>query len=120
MKKEMAPRIPIMLSAFGFPGLGQIVQKRWIPGLLFSAVFLVGFFWVMALAIQNIIELYSMAFSDDWAEPTPVPLTAFVRPLILAGIVYFTSLFDVFLAQQKMTSKKREQELLEEIETEIL
>ena len=119
MKQQQASRVPMLLSAFGFPGLGQFVQKRWIPGLLFSAVFLVGFFWIMALAIHNIIEFYSMAFSTDWSvEPDPVPLSAFVLPLILVGIVYFTSLFDIFLAQQKMISKQRERKMMGEIEAD--
>lgn len=105
-------RIPILLSAFGFPGLGQFMQKRWISGLLFSAVFLVGFFWVLGLAFHNIAELYSMAFDESMTEPEPVPLTAFIKPLLLVGTVYLISLFDVFLAQQRITTKQREAEFL--------
>ena len=119
MTQQQASRVPMLLSAFGFPGLGQFVQKRWIPGLLFSIIFLGGFFWIMALATHNISDFYSMAFSTDWSvEPDPVPLSAFVCPLILAGIVYFTSLFDVFMAQQKMISKQREREMMKELEAD--
>lgn len=105
-------RIPILLSAFGFPGLGQFVQKRWIAGVLFSAAFLVGFFWVMGLALQNIIELYSLAFDDSMREPEPVPLAAFVKPLLLVACVYLISLFDVFRAQQRINTKQHEAEFL--------
>lgn len=110
MKKEQASRVPILLSAFGCPGAGQFFQKRWIPGIIFTAGFLVGFAGVMKLAFRNIIELYSMAFSQDLSyEPTPVPLSAFTAPLTIAGVVYLISLFDVFLAQQRIASKVHEE-----------
>lgn len=106
----------MLLSAFGFPGLGQFAQKRWLAGIVFSGGFLVGFFWIMKLAILNIIELYSMAFSSDLSyEPTPVPLSEFVTPLIIVGVVYLISLFDVFLAQQKMASRLNEERFRKEI-----
>jgi hypothetical protein len=118
VKKKRSARMPIYLSAFGFPGLGQFMQKRWLAGITFSVGFLVGFLWIMILAIQNIIELYSMAFSPNLSyEPTPLPLTAFIEPLLIAGIVYFISLFDVFLAQQKIASRLHEQEFLKANET---
>lgn len=104
-------QLPVLLSAFGFPGLGQLAQKRWLPGILFTAGFLAAFFWVMALGLHNIIELYTMAF-DEYAEPHPVPLSAFAKPLLLAAIVYLISLFDAFLAQQRILSKQNETEFL--------
>ncbi|MDF7799867.1 hypothetical protein P4C99_10345 [Pontiellaceae bacterium B1224] len=118
MKKKLSARIPIYLSAFGFPGLGQFMQKRWLAGLLFTTIFLVGFFWIIIIAVHNIIELYSMAFSSDLSyEPMPIPLTAFVEPLIIVAISYFISLFDVFLAQQKIATRLHEEEFLKAHET---
>ncbi len=108
-------RLPIWLSAFGFPGLGQFVQKRWIAGLIFSSGFLVGFFWVMAIAVHNIIELYSMAFTDHM--PEPIPVSAFTRPLLIVAVVYLISLFDVFRAQQRILSRQHEETFLQAHET---
>lgn len=110
-------QIPVLLSAFGFPGLGQFAQKRWIPGALFAAVFLIGFLWIMALGIHNMIELYSLAFDPDIAEPHPVPLSAFGKPLLLAAAVYLISLLDVFTAQQRILSAQHEEEFLKQHET---
>lgn len=99
-----------MLSAFGCPGVGQFFQKRWIPGIVFVGGFLVGFAGVVKLAIRNIIELYSMAFSPDLSyEPTPVPLSAFIRPLTIAALFWIISLFDVFLAQQRIARHQHEE-----------
>ena len=109
-------RLPILLSAFGFPGLGQFFQKRWIPAFLFSSSFLIGFFWVMKLALHNIIELYSMAF-DPAAEPEPMPLSGFGVPLILVAVIYIISLIDVFQAQHRTSSKRREDDFLKAHET---
>ncbi|WP_372798000.1 hypothetical protein [Pontiella sp.] len=108
-------RLPIWLSAFGFPGLGQFVQKRWIAGLIFSSGFLVGFFWVMAIAVHNIIELYAMAFTDRM--PEPIPVSAFTRPLLIVAVVYLISLFDVFRAQQRILSRQHEETFLKANET---
>lgn len=99
-----------MLSAFGCPGVGQFFQKRWIPGIIFVAGFLVGFAGVMKLAIRNIVELYSMAFSPDLSyEPSPVPLSAFIRPLTIAALFWFISLFDVFFAQLRIARRQHEE-----------
>jgi len=105
-------RLPIWLSAFGFPGLGQFIQKRWISGLIFTATFLVGFFWVMAISIYNIIELYAMAFDETMVDPEPISLAGFIKPLLLVTVVYFISLFDVFQAQLRITTKRNEEDFL--------
>lgn len=105
-------RLPILLSAFGFPGLGQFIQKRWVAGILFSAPFLVGFFWVMALAILNIVALYSMVLDESMTEPEAIPLSAFIPPLIIIGIIYILSLFDAFSAQQRILTKQREDDFI--------
>lgn len=110
--KPLSTKLPIYLSAFGFPGLGQCIQKRWVPGLIFTSTFLVGFFWVMAIAIFNIIELYAMAFDESMAEPESIPLSGFIKPLLLVAVVYFISLFDVFQAQLRITTKRNEEEFL--------
>lgn len=118
MKTEKVSRVPILLSAFGCPGVGQFFQKRWVPGLIFSAGFLVGFVGVMKLALRNIVELYSMAFSSDLSyEPTPVPLSAFVAPLSIAALAWIISLFDVFLAHQRISTAAREKEFRKQNES---
>jgi hypothetical protein len=117
MKSAQTSRIPILLSAFGCPGVGQFFQKRWIPGALFAGGFLVGFIGVMKLAVRNIIELYSMVFSADPSfEPTPVPLSAFMLPLTIAALCWLLSLFDVFFAHQRMARKLNEEKFLSDHE----
>lgn len=104
-------RLPIWLSAFGFPGLGQLAQKRWAAGAGFSVGFLIGFFWIMTIAVHNIIEFYSLAF-DPVANPEPYPLGAFIAPLLLVTVIYFASLIDVCCAQRGISTKQREDEFL--------
>lgn len=118
MKTTSVSRVPILISAFGCPGAGQFFQKRWISGLIFSAGFLVGFVGVMKLAVRNIVELYSMAFSSDLSyEPTPVPLSAFITPLTIAALFWIISLFDVFLAHQRISTAAREEEFRKQNES---
>ena len=46
----MKERLPLMLSAFVYPGAGQFAQKRWIPG----AVFTVSFTFCFGLVLLNV------------------------------------------------------------------
>lgn len=97
-------RIPMLLSAFACPGVGQFVQKRWIAGLVYGTGFLIGFFWIMAIALGVIYDFYKMAFDFDH-EPEPQNLMAMVLPLIIAIVFYVANLFDVLIAQQRISTK---------------
>ncbi|VGO14610.1 hypothetical protein PDESU_03173 [Pontiella desulfatans] len=109
-------RVPILLSAFACPGLGQLVQKRWVAGAVFMSGFLVGFCWVMVLALGNIAAYYSMAFDPEFKDVAVSPPATFIAPLSIAGTVYLVSLFDVFTAQQRGARKYREEQFLQEHE----
>ena len=102
MNPKLSSRIPILLSAFACPGAGQFMQKRWVAGVFFAAGFLVGFFWVMVLAIGNIVDYYSMAFNFDGPDPDPTSPKAFIAPFMIALVFYVINLFDVFAAQLRI------------------
>jgi len=53
-----------------------------------------------------------MAFDATMTEPEPIPLTGFIKPLLLVSVVYFISLFDVFQAQLRISTKRNEEEFL--------
>jgi hypothetical protein len=106
-------RIPIYLSAFVCPGLGQIVQRRWLVGGVFIAGFLVGFFWVMAIAFKNIRAYYGML--TDWnTDPEIIPPTAFILPLLFVGAFYLSNLLDVVAGQQRMMRTHLDEEFRKE------
>lgn len=107
MNPKLSSRIPILLSAFACPGAGQFMQKRWVAGVVFVSGFLVGFFWVMVLAIGNIVDYYRMAFDFDGPEPDPTSPQAFIAPLMIALVFYVINLFDVSGAQLRIHPQTR-------------
>lgn len=109
-------RLPILLSACACPGLGQFVQRRWKAGLVLLGGFLVGFCWVMVLAVGNIVSYYSLIATPD-ADPEATSPKAFILPICIAALFYFASLADVFRAHQCMGAKEREEEFLKQSET---
>ncbi len=118
--KENPPKkiayIPTLLLSFIFPGAGQLLQKRWAVGALFFVGFLSGFFWLMALALGNIVDYYRLGFEFETYEPTPTDPAALLPPLILAIAVYVTNLVDVFTAQHRTARAKREAAFVAEME----
>ncbi|WP_372808695.1 hypothetical protein [Pontiella sp.] len=106
-------RIPIYLSAFACPGLGQLVQRRWLAGGLFLMGFLLGFCWVMSIALRNIRAYYGML--TDWnTDPEIIPPSAFILPLLLVGAFYFANLIDVFTGQRRQIRAELDAEFRKE------
>lgn len=115
-EKPMKPtsRVPILLSAFVCPGLGQLAQKRWQAGALVMSGFLTGFCWVMILAIGNIAACYSLIDNPDVIPKVEQP-QEFILPFGIAVTFYLISLFDVFSAQQRIARKIREEAFANEL-----
>lgn len=111
IKPALKNRIPVLLSAFVCPGVGQFMQKRWVAGGIFSVGFLWGFFWLMILAIKIIIDFYRLAFEFDTYEPAMPNLLSFIAPVLISFIFYLASLFDVVREQQRIARKKQSQKL---------
>jgi hypothetical protein len=88
MKTAASSRIPVLMSAFVCPGAGQFMQKRWLAGLIYLAGFLASFFWLMVLAVSNIIDYYKMAFEYESHDPHPHSPMALLLPF---GVALFLS-----------------------------
>jgi hypothetical protein len=91
----------MLLSAFACPGAGQFMQKRWVAGVVFASGFLVGFFWLMVVALGIIISFYRMGFDSDYEPETP-NIMALLPPLAIAVVFYLMNLFDVVIAQLRI------------------
>ena len=93
-------RIPVVLSAFFCPGLGQFVQQRWAAGAVLAAGVLAGFFRVMVLAVGNLANYYSLLANPD-ANPEVNQPSAFILPVSIVALFYLVSLFDILAAQRR-------------------
>lgn len=107
MNLALKSRLPVLLSAFVCPGAGQFLQKRWKSGTLFASGFLIGFIWLMVLAIGIIIDFYRMAFEFETYEPVIPNLFAFIAPIAISGLFFIGGLIDVVVAQQHIARSNR-------------
>ena len=98
-------RIPILLSAFICPGVGQFVQRRWIAGVLFSITFAAAFVVFMGVAGSLIISYYRMGFEFETYEPDIHP-GRLLPSFIVAIAIYVINLVDVASAHFRAGRKK--------------
>jgi hypothetical protein len=101
-------RTAVMLSAFVYPGAGQLMQKRWIAGGVFAFAFTL-FFILLAISVVTPLFAYlnnTLDFASAQgmgADNTPDGIS-FVKVALyfLAGMmVYFASLADVVAATRR-------------------
>lgn len=104
----------MLLSALVCPGAGQFVQKRWLAGILYGAGFIWGFCWFMMVAGKVLIDFYRMGFDFFNYEPAMPQISDFIPPLTVAFLFYLVNLIDVFIAQQRISRIKREEDFAKE------
>ena len=90
-------RLPIFLSGLVYPGAGQIMQRRWLPALLFAGGFTVAFIVFLVCFFRIIMQFYGLAF-DPGAPAQPPKLAGLLIAFGLALAVYAVSLIDTYSA----------------------
>jgi len=91
----------ILLSGFVFPGVGQLLQRRWLVGILFGGVFCVFFLLLLFQCFRTVMAFYRMGLSDTVPEGE---LPSVVRLLGLLGtclLVHVVNIGDVYLAYRR-------------------
>jgi hypothetical protein len=95
-------RMPIMMTAFGFPGAGQFMQKRWLAGTVISLAVtatLVAFF---VYAVRIIWGYYSLAFDFEGSTP-PLhpPWRQLLGTFAVFMVVYVIAVIDVWVGHRR-------------------
>lgn len=99
--KRMPVGIPIILSGFICPGLGQFVQSRRLAGTVYLALSMATVAWFLIETLPVIRGVYAIAFADmqgDTVEAPPYSIPRIVAAFIAMGVVWLVNLFDVFYA----------------------
>ena len=91
---------PVFLSAFIYPGIGQLTQgRRWAGGffiLLFTLPFL-----KLAAQISKIVVIYfNLAFNWRNAEEAPQDM-GILMPFLVCVVLYAINVVDAVLAQRR-------------------
>jgi hypothetical protein len=98
-------RLPIVLSALVYPGLGQIFQRRWAAGTIYLLSFTVFFLMMM---INVLVPLFKtlravLDFADGGANESLFgisPLGVLI-PFGLSMLIYVANLLDVTRAARR-------------------
>lgn len=85
---------PLLMSAFGYPGAGQFMQKRKFWGMVYG----IAFSFFLALFLALLLPQWWRQVSDAWAGHTvePIPWRTVLKPLAVGGAVYLANLYDTW------------------------
>ena len=87
----------MLLSALVCPGVGQLLQRRWLAGILFLLAFAAAFIVFMVVAVDLIVSYYRMGFEFETYEPDIHPERLLPAFAVAIGI-YVINLLDVAFA----------------------
>jgi hypothetical protein len=90
----------ILLSGFLFPGMGQLLQRRWLAGLVFGCAFSVFFLLLLVHCFQVIVAFYRLGLDKGTVNDTP-SISHIVSLLVACLAVYVTNVGDVYLAYRR-------------------
>lgn len=103
---DVSPRHVILLSV-AMPGLGQLVQRRWLSAAIHGIGTTVLAAIVLFEACRSLIATFRFAleFADAQASPPPVVAArAILVPLIACIVLYITNVIDVVVTARRATA----------------
>jgi hypothetical protein len=92
---------PLMLSALVYPGLGQLVQRRWLAGTAAILGFTVSTGWFLVAAARAALAYYALAFDFEGAAGSAVRPRDIVVPFGVALAVYVAAVIDTAVADAR-------------------
>ena len=92
-KRRLA--VPLLFSAI-FPGLGQLVQKRWLAAAGYGLTALAEFCWFSA-KMKPVLDAYLQIVSDPEHAQAPAGLepAGMLFPALVTLAIYIASIGDV-------------------------
>lgn len=112
--KPASLQMALLLSALGWPGAGQALQKRWLAAAVYALGFTAAFLWLMLLFFRFMVQYYGLAFgaepADDGIRPAG-PWLPFALAFLLSFGLYLANLADVALAHWRRARKAHEDRL---------
>lgn len=117
--KGPSARLAFYLSAFVFPGAGQLAQKRWLAGILYALSFVACTVFLMVAVLAPMME--NLRLSIDFASTGKAVVfrqISFTRVLAWLGLgisVYIAGLLDTIWYNNRMQRRAREAELMAQI-----
>jgi hypothetical protein len=112
MKKKKSPVVAVLLSAFAFPGLGQIYAKCYIKGLIFIVLSVVLFIAIaepLTVGMLSFVSETSNLEAISSAAPFALPGMGRIKLYsILFSVVWVISTVDAWVCTKKMNERNAE------------
>jgi hypothetical protein len=101
----------VLASVFGFPGVGQLMQKRWAVGVAFASVFAVALSAFLFEVWTIMDAFYGFAFHFDTAPAPNIRLTRLFVTFSVAIAVFIANVIDAVTAQARLDRQRRQARL---------
>lgn len=92
---------PVVLTALVYPGIGQLVQRRWGAAALALAGFTVAAVWFAVGTVRVLFDYYRLAFDFEHAAPRPVDWREIVLRFVVAMAAYLACVIDAAIAGRR-------------------
>jgi len=94
-------RLPVILSCLVFPGLGQMVQRRWLAGVVFAALFttcLVGLFTSIIVPLYHNLQVALTLAENSGAGGgfRPISIPGVLSWLAAGFVTYLVNALDAY------------------------
>ncbi len=91
----------ILLSGFVFPGVGQLLQRRWLAAGLFAGIFFSLFGLLLSQCYRSIMAFYQLGI-DQIVSKEELPSPAWILGLLGAClVVHLVNIGDVYRAHRR-------------------
>lgn len=112
LDQNNASRLALYLSALVYPGAGQLLQKRRLPGMFYVLAFSASFV-VLAVSIfkplfANLQIAMTLADTGRAAEFQRISFGTVLGWLTVSVLIYLASLLDTYLAYRRQKSHNME------------
>jgi hypothetical protein len=88
-------RMPVLMSALAYPGVGQFMQKRIFWGLVYSVGFTLFFVITCVLLVRGILSAFTSG------TPMGDVLHSLVKPVALSAALWLANIYDAWWADHK-------------------
>ena len=97
---------PIALSALVSPGIGQLMQCRWVAGVCFLTASTLAAGWLLMVVFVVVKTYYGLAF-DPMNAPAEAPgLASLMSPFFIWLAIYVGSLIDTAIASYRQQVRR--------------
>jgi len=91
---------PVFLSAFVYPGMGQLAQRRRWAAAFFAVAFTLPFVWLAVQTTKIVVIYFNLAF--NWRNAAEAPEDpGILRPFLLSVVLYAANVVDTAVAQRR-------------------